>query len=445
MRSVPDVRYARSGNVAIAYQTYGEGPLDLVFIRGTLAELLTAWEQPLWVRHVDGLAGIGRVIMFDKRGTGLSDRVREVPTLEARMDDVRAVLDDLDIHRVVLWTAQEGSRLAILFAATYPERTSALVLYNPTVHGIRTDEHPWGRTEDEWVTELRTAERRWGERAYLVERLGRDNPAVADDADFQDWYVRYMRRSASPGAAAAFLRMEMLGDVRETLSSVAAPTLIGHGPREREQAQFVAGSIPGARAVEIAGLGDVFSWTNPAANDALIEETRRFLEHLAAPPAADRVLSTVLFTDIVNSTERAAELGDRRWGELLAAHDAAIRRELERFRGREVKTTGDGFLATFDGPARAVHCATAVRDALGALRLDVRAGVHTGECELDRDEVRGIAVHTGARIAALAGAGEVLVSSIVKDLVAGSDIEFDDRGTHELRGVPGEWRVYAVR
>jgi class 3 adenylate cyclase len=442
MRSVPDVRYARSGNVAIAYQTYGEGPLDLVFIRGTLAELLTAWEQPLWVRHVDGLAGIGRVIMFDKRGTGLSDRVREVPTLEARMDDVRAVLDDLDIHRVVLWTAQEGSRL---FAATYPERTSALVLYNPTVHGIRTDEHPWGRTEDEWVTELRTAERRWGERAYLVERLGRDNPAVADDADFQDWYVRYMRRSASPGAAAAFLRMEMLGDVRETLSSVAAPTLIGHGPREREQAQFVAGSIPGARAVEIAGLGDVFSWTNPAANDALIEETRRFLEHLAAPPAADRVLSTVLFTDIVNSTERAAELGDRRWGELLAAHDAAIRRELERFRGREVKTTGDGFLATFDGPARAVHCATAVRDALGALRLDVRAGVHTGECELDRDEVRGIAVHTGARIAALAAAGEVLVSSIVKDLVAGSDIEFDDRGTHELRGVPGEWRVYAVR
>ena len=445
MRSVPDVRYARSGNVAIAYQTYGEGPLDLVFIRGTLAELLTAWEQPLWVRHVEGLAGIGRVIMFDKRGTGLSDRVREVPTLEARMDDVRAVLDDLDIHRVVLWTAQEGSRLAILFAATYPERTSALVLYNPTVHGIRTDGHPWGRTEDEWVTELRTAERRWGERAYLVERLGRDNPAVADDADFQDWYVRYMRRSASPGAAAAFLRMEMLGDVRETLSSVAAPTLIGHGPREREQAQFVAGSIPGARAVEIAGLGDVFSWTNPAANDALIEETRRFLEHLAAPPAADRVLSTVLFTDIVNSTERAAELGDRRWGELLAAHDAAIRRELERFRGREVKTTGDGFLATFDGPARAVHCATAVRDALGALGLDVRAGVHTGECELDRDEVRGIAVHTGARIAALAGAGEVLVSSIVKDLVAGSDIEFDDRGAHELKGVPGEWRVYAVR
>jgi class 3 adenylate cyclase len=445
MASVPDVRYARSGNVAIAYQTYGEGPLDLVFIRGTLAELLTAWEQPLWVRHVDGLAGMGRVIMFDKRGTGLSDRVREVPTLEARMDDVRAVLDDLDIHRVVLWTAQEGSRLAILFAATYPERTSALVLYNPTVHGVRTDDHPWGRTEDEWLTELRTAERRWGERAYLVERLGRDNPAVADDPHFQDWYVRYMRRSASPGAAAAFLRMEMLGDVRETLSSVAAPTLIGHGPREREQAQFVAGSIPGAKALEIAGLGDVFSWVNPAANDALIEETRLFLEHLAAPPAADRVLSTVLFTDIVSSTERAAELGDRRWGELLAAHDTAVRRELERFRGREVKTTGDGFLATFDGPARAVHCATAVRDALGALGLDVRAGVHTGECELDRDEVRGIAVHTGARIAALAAAGEVLVSSIVKDLVAGSDIEFDDRGAHELKGLPGEWRVYAVR
>ena len=444
MPSVPDVRYARSGNVAIAYQTYGEGPLDVVFIRGTLAELLTAWEQPLWVRHVEGLAGIGRVIMFDKRGTGLSDRVREVPTLEARMDDVRAVLDDLDVDRVVLWTAQEGSRLAILFAATYPERTHALVLYNPTVHGVRTDEHPWGSTEVEWVKELRTAERRWGERAYLVERLRRDNPGVADDPDFQDWYIRYMRRSASPGAAAAFLRMEMMGDVREALSSVAAPTLIGHGPREREQAQFVAASIPGAKAVEIAGLGDVFSWANPAANDVLIEETRKFVEHLAAPPAVHRVLSTVMFTDVVGSTERAAELGDRRWREVLAAHDAAVRRELERFRGREVNTTGDGFVATFDGPARAVHCATAVQEAIRALGLEARIGVHTGECELDGDEVRGIAVHTGARIAALAGPGEVLVSSIVKDLVAGSGIEFQDRGVHELRGVPGAWQLYSV-
>jgi pimeloyl-ACP methyl ester carboxylesterase len=213
MPSVPDVRYARSGNVAIAYQTYGEGTLDLVFIRGTLAELLTAWEQPLWVRHVDGLASIGRVIMFDKRGTGLSDRVREVPTLEARMDDVRAVLDDLAVDRVVLWTAQEGSRLAILFAATYPERTRAIVLYNPTVHGVRTDEYPWARTEEEWVRELREAERRWGDRAYLVERLKRDSPTVAHDPEFQEWYVRYMRRSASPDAAAAFLRMEMMGDV----------------------------------------------------------------------------------------------------------------------------------------------------------------------------------------------------------------------------------------
>ena len=445
MPSVPDVRYARSGNVAIAYQTYGEGPLDLVFIRGTLAELLTAWEQPLWVRHVDGLASIGRVIMFDKRGTGLSDRVREVPTLEARMDDVRAVLDDLAVDRVVLWTAQEGSRLAILFAATYPERTRAIVLYNPTVHGVRTDEYPWARTEEEWVRELREAERRWGDRAYLVERLKRDSPTVAHDPEFQDWYVRYMRRSASPGAAAAFLRMEMMGDVREAMGSVTAPTLIGHGPRQRGQAQFVASAIPAASVVEIAGLGDVFSWANPGANDVLIEETGRFLDHLATAPAVDRVLATVLFTDIVGSTERAAELGDRRWRELLSAHHAAVRREVERFRGREVDSAGDGFLATFDGPARAVRCAVAVRDALRSLGLEIRAGVHTGECELDGDTVRGIAVHTGARVTALARPGDVLASSTVKDLVSGSGIEFEDRGTHELKGVPGEWRVYAVR
>jgi len=441
---VPDVHYARSGNVAIAYQVVGSGATDLVFIRGTLAELLTAWEQPLWVRHIEGLARCGRVIMFDKRGTGLSDRVRDVPTLEARMDDVRAVLDDLGVERVVLWTAHEGSRLAILFAATYPERTRALVFYNPTVHGVRTSEYPWAKTEDEWHRELREAESHWGERAYLVGRLRRTSPTVAADPAFQDWFVRYARRSASPGAAAAFLRMEMRGDVRHVLGSVSAPTLVGYGPRQREEALYVAHAIPGAESVEIAGLGDVFSWANPPANDVLLEETRRFLERLGAPPVPDRVLATVLFTDIVGSTEKAAEFGDRRWHEVLERHEAVVRRELARFGGREVKTMGDGFMATFDGPARAIQSAVAIARGVEELGISVRQGMHTGECELAGDDVRGLAVNIAHRVSTLSGPGEVLVSSTVKDLVAGSGQQFRDRGAARLKGVPGEWQLYAV-
>jgi class 3 adenylate cyclase len=442
---VPDVKYARSGNVAIAYQVVGTGPLDLVFIRGTLAELLTAWEQPLWVRQVEGFAAASRVIMFDKRGTGLSDRVREVPHLETRMDDIRAVLDDLDVEEAALWTAQEGSRLAVMFAATYPERTTGLTLYDPAARGVWAEDYPWAKTEEEWRRELREAAARWGERAYLVQRLRTICPTVADDAAFQDWYVRYMRRSASPRAAAAFLRMEMEGDVRDVLGSVRAPTLVAHGSSNAEEARYVAGSIPEAEIVEIAGLRDVFSWANPAANDILVEETNRFLGRLGPPPVADRVLATVLFTDIVGSTERAAELGDSAWKRVLERHHALVRRQLAAFRGEEVDTAGDGFFATFDGPARAISCARAVRDEVRALDLDIRAGLHTGECELVGEKIAGIAVNVGSRVASVAAPGEVLVSSTVKDLVAGSGIEFEERGEHELKGVPGTWRLYAVR
>jgi class 3 adenylate cyclase len=442
---VPDVKYARSGNVAIAYQVVGTGPLDLVFIRGTLAELLTAWEQPLWVRQVEGFAASSRVIMFDKRGTGLSDRVREVPNLETRMDDIRAVLDDLDVEEAALWTAQEGSRLAVMFAATYPERTTGLVLYDPTARGVWAEDYPWGKTEEEWRRELREASARWGERAYLVQRLLTICPTVADDAGFQDWYVRYMRRSASPGAAAAFLRMEMEGDIRDVLGSVRAPTLVAHGSGHAEEARYFAASIPGAEIVEIPGLRDVFSWANPAANDVLIEETNRFLGRLGPSPPADRVLATVLFTDIVGSTERAAELGDSAWKRVLERHHALVRRQLASFRGDEVDTAGDGFFATFDGPARAIKCASAIRDEVRALDLEVRLGLHTGECELVGGKVAGIAVNVGSRVVSQAAPGEVLVSSTVKDLVAGSGIEFEERGEHELKGVPGTWRLYAVR
>ena len=410
---VPDIKYARSGNVAIAYQVVGGGPIDLVFIRGTLAELLTAWEQPLWVRHVECLAVSSRVIMFDKRGTGLSDRVREVPNLETRMDDIRAVLDELDVEQAVLWTAQEGSRLAVLFAATYPERTAALTFYDPMARGAWAPDYPWAKTEDDWRRELREAEARWGEHAYLVERLRRDCPTVADDVAFQDWYVRYMRRSASPGAAAAFIRMEMDGDVRDVLGSVKAPTLVGHSPGRADEARYVANSIPEAESVEIAGLRDIFSWANPAANDVLLEETSRFLNGLGPRPAPDRVLATVLFTDIVGSTERAAELGDSEWKRLLERHHALVRRQLARFLGDEVDTAGDGFLATFDGPARAINCASAIRDEMPSLGLSVRVGLHTGECELVDGKIAGIAVNVGSRVGSHAAPGEVLVSSTV--------------------------------
>jgi class 3 adenylate cyclase len=444
MPPVPDVRYARSGNVAIAYQTYGSGPTDIVFIRGTLAELLTAWEQPMWVRHIEGLAASGRVILFDRRGTGLSDRVREVPTLDARMDDVRAVLDDLSVEHAAFWTGWEGARLALLYAATYPERTRALVFCDPSVRGTWAEDYPWSKTEDDWRRELREATERWGERSYLVERLRRHSPTIADDPSVQDWFVRYMRRSASPGAAAAFLRTEMDGDVRDVLGSIRTPTLIAHGPAHRDEAHHIADAMPNATAVEIAGQRDIFSWANPAANEVLLEETRRFLARLgpAAPP--DRVLATVLFTDIVDSTRKAAELGDRQWRDLLARHDSIIRKELGRCGGREVKTTGDGFLATFEGPARAIHAAVEVSQRIRELGISVRQGLHTGECELDDGDVRGLAVNIAARVSALAQADEVLVSSTVKDLTAGAGLEFEDRGEHELKGVPGQWRIYAV-
>jgi len=277
-----------------------------------------------------------------------------------------------------------------------------------------------------------------------VERLRKDSPTAADDVAFQDWYVRYMRRSASPGAAAAFIRMEMDGDVRDVLPFVKAPTLIGHSPGRTDEAAYVANSIPDAEVVEVGGLRDIFSWTNPVANDVLLEESSRFLARLGPRRAPDRVLATVLFTDIAGSTERAAELGDSEWTRLLERHHALVRRQLAHYRGDEVNTAGDGFLATFDGPARAINCACAIRDEVPSIGLSVRIGLHTGECELVDGKIAGIAVNVGSRVASQAAPGEVLVSSTVKDLVAGSGIEFEERGEHELKGVPGTWRLYAV-
>jgi class 3 adenylate cyclase len=442
---VPDVSYARSGDVAIAYQVVGEGPTDIVFIRGTLADLLAGWDMPLFVDHIDGLSTSARVLLFDKRGSGLSDPVRQVPTLETRMDDIRAVMDAADSERAVLWAAQEGTPIALLFAATYPERTTALVLYDPTARGLWAPDYPWALTEDAWRKELREIHDRWGDRAYLVERAHRLSPFGAHNEDWLDWFVWYMRRSASPAEAVAFQRMSMEGDVRDVLGAVRAPTLVLHRPEARDEATYVAERVHGALRIEVEGLHDWFSWADPEHNAILLRETHEFLEGLSTPREPDRVLATVLFTDIVGSTARAAELGDSAWRELLARHHTLVRGELVRFRGEELDTAGDGFFAAFDGPGRAIECACAIRESLRSLDLEIRAGVHTGECERVDGKLGGIAVPTGARIASLAEPGEVLVSSTVKDLVAGSEIEFEDRGTQELKGVPGEWRLFAVR
>ena len=440
---IPDIQYARSGDVAIAYQIYGDGPLDLVFVRALAGDLLSTWDQPLLVRHVEGLASFSRVLMLDKRGTGLSDRVRDVPTLETRMDDVRAVMDAAGVERAAFFSGHEGSRMALLFAATYPERTVGLMLLEPWVKGRGTPEYPWAPTEEEWRRRLVEIREGWGRREFFESLLREQAPAVADDENFKQWFVDHMRRSLSPGAAVAFFRMTMDADVTDVLSSVRVPTMIFCRTREREATEWVAERIPGAELVELPGWHGLFTWIDDDVHASAMGAMQRFVAQLGRSPEPDRVLATVLFTDIVGSTERAGEIGDTAWRELLGRHHALVRGELARFRGEELDTSGDGFFAAFDGPGRAIECASAIRDSVGSLGLEIRAGLHTGECERLDGKLGGIAVPTGARIAALADAGEVLVSSTVKDLVAGSEIRFEDRGEHELKGV-GAWRLYSV-
>jgi class 3 adenylate cyclase len=441
---IPDVHYARSGDVAIAYQVIGEGPSDVVWFRGMAGDLLSTWDQPLLSRHTTDMAESARVVMLDKRGTGLSDRVRGVPTLEMRMDDIRAVMDTVGSQRGFIWSGHEGSRTAILFAATYPERTAGLVLLEPSVRGTATPDYPWAPTENDWRRRLDEIRTGWGRRDFF-EAMVRDwAPGRADDADFREWFVEHMRRSLSPGAALAFFRTMMEADVTDVLAAVRVPTMIIFKPDERQESEYVGGQIPGAQLVELPAFRGLFTWADDEAHEATIRETRRFIEAVGRPVAAERVLATVLFTDIVGSTEQAARLGDRAWRDVLARHDGVVRAEIARCQGTEIDTAGDGFFATFDGPARAISCATAVRRAVHELGLQIRAGVHTGECELDGGKPRGIAVHIGARLAGEAAPDEVLVSSTVKDLVAGSGIEFDERGLRELKGVPGDWQLYAV-
>jgi class 3 adenylate cyclase len=434
-----DISYTRSGDVAIAYQLIGDGRVDIVFVTGFVSNLAWAWEHPTIVRFYERMGAFARMIRFDRRGTGLSDRPGAVPTLETRMDDVRAVMAAAGIERAGLVATFEAAPMAVLFAATYPERVSALVTFNPYAKGIRSDDYPWGRTRDEWRRELDDLERGWGKTEYFDRVLQRSYPSAAGDETFRRWFVNMMRYGASPGAALTVYRMAMDVDIRDVLPAVRVPTLILHGPRNAGHATYMAERIPDARRMELSN-GDESIWLV----EQVPEEIRRFVGEVWAEPEPETVLTTMMFTDIVASTSRLAELGDRQWNELVTRHHALVRRHLDQFRGREIDTAGDGFFATFDGPARAIRCARAISECVRDLGIDVRIGLHTGECEIRDDKVAGIAVNIGARIAAEAGAGEVLVSSTVRDLVAGSGITFEDRGVPSLKGVPGEWQLFAV-
>jgi pimeloyl-ACP methyl ester carboxylesterase len=442
----PETRYARSGDLNIAYQVVGDGPLDLVYVPGWVSNVELMWEEPAMARFLGRLASFSRLILFDKRGTGLSDRVSndKLPTLEERMDDVRAVLEAVGSERAALFGHSEGGNMCVLFAATYPERTAALItLGSFAKRRDPDDDYPWAPTADDREETAADVELNWGHlRPEDVEYYA---PSRLGDEQFVRNLEQYLRRAASPGAAAALLHMNSYIDVREVLPTIRVPTLVLHRTGDHDvnvaEGRYLAAKVPGAQFVELPGDDHWISAGNP---DEIADEIEEFLTGTRPVPELDRVLATVLFTDIVGSTERAATLGDRRWREVLSTHDAVVRRELDRFRGREVDTAGDGFLAAFDGPARAVRCAIAAGEAVRELGVEIRAGIHTGECEVDGPKIRGIAVHTGARIASLAGAGEVLVSQTVKDLVSGSGLAFEDRGVHELRGVPGEWRVYAA-
>jgi len=441
--ALPRTKYARSGDLSIAYQVVGDGPIDLVYVMGWVSHLEAFWMHPGQERFFRRLASFSRLILFDKRGTGLSDRVaiNELPTLEERMDDVRAVMDAAGSKHAALFGVSEGGPMCALFAATYPERVSALIMYGSYAKRVWAREYPWAPTPEErqrWYDQI---EQGWGG-AVDADTMA---PSAADDPSFREWWATYLRMSVSPGAALALGHMNTQVDIRDVLPTIRVPTLILHRVGDRDQdvggARYMAGRIPGAKYVELPGedhlpfVGD---------QESILDEVDEFLTGARHYYEPDRVLATVLFTDIVGSTERAATLGDRQWRELLELHNRLVRGQLERFRGREVDTAGDGFLATFDGPARAIRCAIACRDELAHAGIDVKAGLHTGECELVDDKVRGISVHIGARVASLAAPGEVLVSSTVKDLVAGSGLEFEERGTHELRGVPGAWRLFAV-
>jgi pimeloyl-ACP methyl ester carboxylesterase/class 3 adenylate cyclase len=446
----PETRYAKSGDVSIAYQLVGDGPFDLVFTPGFVSNIEYGWEEPTLAEFYERLGSFCRLIIFDKRGTGLSDRAGPIPDLDTRIDDVRAVMDAAGCERAAVLGYSEGAAMAALFAATYPERTPALVLYGSLLswEWVPARSETWQRPTREQI--LEEIERRWGQADFCDELLRDDAPSMASEERFRRWYATRLRLGASPGAARELIRVAMQVDVRPLLSSIRTPTLVLHrvGDRNCEvrNGRYAAEQIPDSEYLELPGV-DHLPWVGDS--EALAGEIERFLSRLWASggwaePEPERVVTTVLFTDIVESTARAAALGDRGWRELLERHHALVRRHLARFRGRELDTAGDGFFASFDGPARAVRCAAALCSAVGELGIEIRTGLHTGECELVDGKIGGIAVHIGARVAHEAKPSEVLVTSTVKDLVAGSGLEFREHGPTQLKGVPGEWQLFSL-
>jgi class 3 adenylate cyclase len=439
----PETKYAQSGDISIAYQVVGNGPFDLLIVPGFVSHLEQAWEEPSYARFLRHLASFARLILFDKRGTGLSDRISGIPTLEQRMDDVRAVMDATDSKRAALFGVSEGGPMSVLFAATYPERISALVLYGSIARGAWAPDYPWGWKPDdpEWEVWLEGWRKEWGG-PYMIDYWA---PSMAEDERFRQWWAKYLRLSASPAAVINIFRMNMAIDVRAILAAIHIPALILHRAGDRPvnvgQGRYLAEHIPGATLVELSG-DDHLWWVGDS--ESIVNEIEEFLTGNRQAIEPDRVLATVLFTDIVDSTKQAAEMGDRRWHDLLDSHNALMHKAIARFRGRAVKSTGDGFLATFDGPARAIQCAFEIRDEIQRLGIEIRAGLHTGEIELMGEDVGGIAVHIAARVLGKAAANEVWASRTVKDLVVGSGFRFSECGIHSLKGVPGEWGLFTV-
>ena len=433
------IRYAKSGDVHIAYRVFGDGPGDIVLIPGTLSHVELMWEVPSNEHLLKRLTAFSRVIVFDKRGQGLSDRVAE-QTLEERIGDVRAVMDAAGSDRATIYGWSEGGAMSLMFAATYPERTSALVLYG-TFASVKAE--PFSVSREQYEQILRDWENHWGEGILLAVNA----PSALKDEAMVQRVAQLERASASPGSIVALMRANYEIDVRHLLPSVRVPTLIMHRVGDAlvpvAAGRYLAEHIPGARYLEVPGIDHTV--LDNETQDVIADEIEEFLTGVRPAPEPDRVLATVLFTDIVGSTERASEMGDRRWHDVLDNHNKIAHREITRFRGRGIKSTGDGVLATFDGPGRGVRCAQAICDSVRPLGIELRAGLHTGECELMGDDIGGIAVHIAARVAAQASAGEVMVSSTVKDLVGGSGIEFEDRGSHALKGVPDEWRLFLAK
>lgn len=439
----PETRYAKSDDVHIAYQVIGDGPIDVLFVPGFVSNVEATWQSPDRSTFFRRLSSFCRLILFDKRGTGMSDRGSQIFTLEQRMHDVQAVLDAVGSERATLFGISEGGPMSLLYSATYPERTSALILYGSYAKRAWAPDYPFGWKNEQWERTLDNFERNWGTPEGVDVNMWA--PSIAREVDAGNRMASYFRASASPGAAVAVMKMNREIDVRQVLPSIRVPTLILHRTAERvsevAHARYMAQHIPGAKLVELPGEDHV-PWIGD--QDGMLDEIEEFVTGTRQAHEPERVLATVLFVDIAGSTERVAAIGDRAWRGLLEAFQAKVREVLRQYRGQEIDTAGDGFLAAFDGPARAIRCAGAIRDTVGAIGVAVRCGLHTGECERSGEKLAGIAVHTGARVAGLAAVGEVLVSQTVRDLVAGSGLTFAARGTHTLKGVPGEWQLFGV-